>query len=424
MPGPRLAARLSGDGRERGLDWLNFFVANLQTAFGPFLTVYLTGQHWTLGEIGVALSIGTVAAMASQVPAGLVVDASHNKRAAAAAAIVAIVACCLLLAAFPARLPVAVAELLHGFASCMLSPAIAAITVAVAGGTAGVLGVRLGRNARWGSIGNSIAAVLMAGVGYLISARAVFVFGALLALPGLWALRMITPPERAAAARRGEARTTPHGSIWSLLRDRNLLGFALCAAFFQLANAEMLPIAASEVTRSAGSRAELVIGACITLPQLVAALLAPAIGSAAERIGRRPVLIVGFAALPLRGLLFALTANPFAIVFIQMLDGVSAAVFGVMLPLIAADISASTGRFNLTMGLLGLAIGAGATLSTTVGGYTADLSERVAFLALAGAGVLSVLLIALLVGETSRMDADVTRAMTEEEDSLPEGTRD
>ncbi len=413
-----------GDRREQGLDWLNFFVANLQTAFGPFITVYLTGEHWTLGEIGVALSIGTVAAMASQVPAGIVVDAMHNKRLAAGAAIVAIVLSCLVLAAVPARLPVAIAEVLHGFASCMLNPAIAAITVLVAGGTAGALGVRLGRNARWAAIGNGIAALLMGLCGYFISARAVFVFGAALALPGILALRMITAPQPAAAARRGEARTTPHGSMWGLLRDRNLLGFAACAAFFQLADAAMFPIAASELTRSVGSRAELVIGACVTLPQIVAAILAPTIGSLAERIGRRPVLIVGFAALPLRGLLFAATANPFAVVGIQTLSGVSAAVFGVMLPLIAADISAATGRFNLTMGLLGLAIGAGATLSTTVGGYTADLSERLAFLALAGAGVVSVLLIWLLMGETSRMAPEVTEAIEEAADPSHAGIRD
>ncbi len=404
------APRLAG-GSERGLDWLNFFVANLQTAFGPFVAVFLTNQHWTEGEIGVALSIGTATSMASQVPAGAVVDAIRNKRAAAALSILAILTSCLIVAFFPERLPVAVAEVLHGFASCMLNPAIAAITLLVAAGTPGALGVRFGRNWRWASIGNGIAAGLMAGAGYAISDRFVFVLASFLAAPGLLALRWIRPPTRRPkpapnaqalpdADRDPTDRLTPHGSVWTLLREPNLLGFMACCAFFHLANAAMLPLAASEVTRVAGARAELVIGAAIVVPQIVVALLSPTLGRAAERIGRRPILLVGFAALPLRGVLLSLTSDPFLIVLIQAFDGVSSAVFGVALPLIAADLSRSTGRFNLCMGLLGLAVGVGATLSTTLGGYTAELSERVAFLALAGAGLIAVLLVLLLVRET------------------------
>ena len=395
---------------ERGLDWLNFFVANLQTAFGPFVAVFLTGQHWTQGEIGVALSIGTATAMASQVPAGALVDAIANKRTAAAASILAIIASCLILALMPERLPVAFAEVLHGFASCMLNPAIAAITLTVAGGTAGALGVRFGRNWRWASIGNGIAAALMAGTGYLVSDRSVFLLASVLAAPGLLALTWIVPPRRTPAPGAETAnaepdpneRVAPHGSIWPLLREPNLLGFMACGAFFHLANAAMLPLAASEVTRVAGAAGELVIGACVVVPQIVVALISPSLGRAAERLGRRPVLLIGFAALPLRGLLLAATSNPFLIIAVQALDGVSSAVFGVMLPLIAADISKRSGRFNLTMGLLGLGIGIGATLSTTLGGYTAELSERLAFLALAGAGLIAVLLVWLLVRETVR----------------------
>ncbi len=390
-------------GSERGLDWLNFFVANLQTAFGPFVATFLTTQHWTEGQIGVALSIGTATAMASQVPAGALVDAIANKRLAAAASILAIIASCLILALLPERLPVAIAEILHGFASCMLNPAIAAITLTVAGGTAGALGVRFGRNWRWASIGNGIAAALMAGTGYLVSDRSVFLLASALAAPGLMALTWIVPPAsgptKEAGRQDAQSRVTPHGSVWSLLREPNLLGFMACGAFFHLANAAMLPLAASEVTRVAGAGGELVIGACVVVPQIVVALVSPTLGRSAERIGRRPILLVGFAALPLRGLLLAATSNPVLIIAVQALDGVSSAVFGVMLPLIAADISRATGRFNLCMGLLGLGIGIGATLSTTLGGYTAELSEHLAFLALAGAGLVAVLLVWLLVRE-------------------------
>ncbi len=389
------------DRRGLGLDLLNFFVANLQTAFGPFIAVYLTGEHWTEGQIGVALSIGTASAMVSQVPAGLLVDAMRNKRLAAFASIVAIVVSCLILAAVPQQLPVAFAEVLHGFASCMLNPAIGAITLAIAGGAAGGLGARFGRNFRFAAIGSGVAAGLMAGTGYLVSARSVFFLASFLAAPGLLALRWLKASDAAVPAEAGPAieRVTPHGPVRDLFRERNLYGFAACAVFFYLANAAMLPLAASEVTRVAGSAGELVIGACVVLPTIVTALLSPMLGRAAERIGRRPVLLIGFAALPIRGLLFAATSNPWLIIAVQMLDGVSSAVMGIMLPLIAADVSRRTGRFNLALGVLGLAIGAGATLSTTFGGYTAELSERLAFLALAGAGFVSLLLVWLLIGE-------------------------
>src|SRR5437016_14096336 len=119
--------------RLRGLDWLNFLVANFQTGFGPFISVYLTGVGWTQGAIGAALSAGTVAGMVSQVPGGILVDAVRSKRAAAAAAIVAIMASALAIALWPALLPIALAEVLHAFASSVLGPAIAALSLALVG---------------------------------------------------------------------------------------------------------------------------------------------------------------------------------------------------------------------------------------------------------------------------------------------------
>src|ERR1700752_3864695 len=89
----------------RGLDWLNFFVANFQTGFGPFIAVYLTGVGWTPGAIGAALGAGTVAAVVTQVPGGALVDAMRRKRVAAATGIVAVMASALCIALWPAFLP-------------------------------------------------------------------------------------------------------------------------------------------------------------------------------------------------------------------------------------------------------------------------------------------------------------------------------
>ncbi|MBB3881334.1 MFS transporter [Acetobacter oeni] len=397
-----------------GLDGVSFFVANLQAAFGPFVAVYLTGEQWTQGEIGVALSIGSVTAMACQVPAGAIVDALRNKRMVAEFSIVAIIISCLIMALMPQRLPVAIAEILHGLASCTLNPAISALTLAVVASwitlnpdkATGALGARFGRNASFAAVGNAISAGLMGAVGYWSSARATFFLGAIMAAPGLIALRMIetvgTPPdERASALAEGETPQKARGaSLLKLLREPGLFAFALCVVFFHLSSAAMLPLAAGQVTKDAGRASEIVIAACILAPQLLGAVLSPWIGRWAETIGRRPVMLVSFAALPLRGVLLSLTSDPWLIVPVQMLDGISSAAFGVMLPLVAADLTRRSGHFNLCMGVLGLAMGLGASFSTTLAGLVADRSLRDAFLLLAAAGGCCVLLVALLMGET------------------------
>lgn len=173
----------------RALDWLNFFVANVQTGFGPFIASYLAANKWTQGEIGLMLSVGTISAMASQLPAGALVDALRNKKGAAAAAIIAIIVAALLLGASPTFVVVFAAEVLHGFASCMLVPAMAAISLALV--SRADLGDRLGRNARWASIGSALTAGLMGVFGEYLSLRSVFFLTAALALPALVALNMI-----------------------------------------------------------------------------------------------------------------------------------------------------------------------------------------------------------------------------------------
>lgn len=381
----------------RALDWLNFFVANVQTGFGPFIASYLASHKWTQGEIGMVLSIGTISAMVSQVPGGAAVDALKNKKGAAAWAIAAIILSAVLLAASPTVVPVIAAEVFHGFASCMLVPAMAAISFALVGRES--LGDRLGRNARWASLGSAVAAGLMGLTGEYFSARAVFWLTAALALPALVALAMIEPTHHHhhAAPRADEERET----LRELLRDKRMLIFAACVVLFHLSNAAMLNLAAGEVTAGMGENVQLVIAACIIVPQAIVAMLSPWVGRSAQRWGRRPILLLGFAALPLRALLFAGVSSPYLLVPVQMLDGISAAVFGVMLPLIAADVAGGKGRYNLCIGLFGLAAGVGATLSTALAGFAADhFGNAMSFFGLAAAGALATLLVWFAMPET------------------------
>jgi MFS family permease len=383
----------------RGLDWLNFFVANFQTGFGPFISVYLTGVGWTQGAIGIALSAGTVASMASQVPGGALVDAMRNKQAAVAASVGAIMVSALLIALWPAFLPISVAEVLHSFASAILGPAIAALSLALVQRSA--FGERLGRNARYLAVGNAFAAGLMGTFGYYISDRAVFLLTAGLGIPALAALGMIRSADLARPQLKPTAKRKHANRSWRFLGDRRLLAFFACAALFQLANAAMLPIAAGMVTKRAGSEAQLVIAACIVAPQIVTAVISPWAGRAAEAWGRRPILLLGFGVLPIRGMLFAGISDPYLMVPIQLLDGLSAAVFGVLSPLIVADVTRDSGGYTTSLGMVGLAIGTGATLSTTAAGLVADyFGGGATFLSLAAVGLCATVVVATLMPET------------------------
>ncbi|MGH1571488.1 MFS transporter [Methylobacterium sp. P31] len=195
--------------------------------------------------------------------------------------------------------------------------------------------------------------------------------------------------------------------IRALLTNRGLLCFSACMVLFFLANAAMLPLVGSVLTLRASETATALVAACIMIPQAVLAVSAPAVGRAAERFGRYPVLLFGFGALPVRGLLLAYTTNPYGLVAIQVLDGVSASVLGVMVPLVVSDLTRGTGRFNLALGAVGTAMGIGAALSTTLAGIMADhLGSHSAFLGLACMGFAAFMLVALIMPETRQADAE------------------
>jgi MFS family permease len=375
----------------------------VQTGFGPFVSVFLTTQKWTQVDIGLVLSAAGFVSLIGQMPGGALVDAARSERLVGGIAVAAICFSALGYAVLPVFPMVLSAAILHSLASCVLGPAIAAISLGLVGHAA--IGERLGRNARFASVGNGLAAAAMGACGYFLSARAVFVVTVILLVPALLALRGIAPaeidPERAHGAtprRRADGPPTKPGA---LMHNRPLLIFAGCLLLFHLANAAMLPLMGSVVTMRSARWATLLIAACIVVPQLVVAALSPWIGRRAQIWGRRPLLLIGFAALPIRGILFASVTNPELLVLVQLLDGVTAAVFSVMVPLVIADLTRGTGHFNLGQGIVGTFIGIGATLSATLAGYISDnLGSPAAFAGLAAIAFVGLTVVWFLLPET------------------------
>jgi MFS family permease len=370
----------------RGLDWFIFFLADVQTGFGPFIAVYLTSQKWTQVDIGLVLSVAGLVSLVAQVPGGALVDAARSERLVAGIALCGVAAAALAYAAWPIFPVVLAAAVLHALASCVLGPCIIAMSLGLVGHAA--LGERLGRNARFAAIGNGLAAAAMGASGYLFGPRSVFLVTAALFVPTIWALSRIKPkevdPEWAHGGPPEVDIKARQAGLPTLLRSRPLLILAFCALLFHLANGSMLPLIGSVVTMRTSTWATIIIAACIVVPQLVVAVLSPRIGHKTEVLGRRPILLLAFFALPIRGLLFATVSNPYALVAVQLLDGITAAGMGIAVPLMIADLTRGTGHFNLVQGAVATAVGIGASISPTLAGYLIDhFGSRTAFLGLA-----------------------------------------
>lgn len=388
---------------QRGLDWFIFFLADVQTGFGPFVTVYLTTQKWTQVEIGLVLTVGSLIGLLGQMPGGAIVDAARSERLVAGVSVALVAVSALGYAAWPIFPIVITAATLHAAASCVLGPAIAAISLGLVGPHA--IGERLGRNARYASLGNGSAAALMGACGYYLTSRSVFLVTVALAVPTLLALSRIqgndiNPDEAHGTVLR--ERPDPRATrLGTLLRQRSLLVFAAGVMMLQLANAAMLPLVAGVVTAQSSKWATALIATCIIVPQVIVALTSPSVGRLAQQLGRRPLLLAGFAALAVRGMLFATTTDPHLLTAVQLFDGLTAAVFGVLIPLTVADIAFGSSHFNFAQGVVGTAAGIGASVSTTLAGFVADhFGVRAAFVGLAAIAVTGLLMMWALMPET------------------------
>jgi MFS family permease len=235
----------------------------------------------------------------------------------------------------------------------------------------------------------------------------VFLVTFLLAIPTLLSLGRIREREIDVARAHGTvASGEPDAgatSVLKLMRHRPLLIFAGSVLLLQLANAAMLPLMAGVVTTRSSRWAPVLIAACIVVPQVIVALASPSVGRKAQQWGRRPLLLLGFAALAIRGVLFATVNDPFLLVAVQVFDGITAAVFSVMVPLIVADVAFGSGHFNLAQGIVGTAVGIGASLSTVLAGYAADhFGSSFAFTGLAAVAATGLAMIWFVMPETRR----------------------
>ncbi|OKO81373.1 MFS transporter [Bradyrhizobium sp. NAS96.2] len=384
------------------LDWVNFLLANVKDGLGPFLAVYLlASQHWDAGKIGVVMMIAGVATVIARAPLGAFVDWTHWKRGLIVIASATVALGALAISLFPTLIPVAIAQIAIGIADAAFPPAIAAISLGLVGPKAFTR--RVGRNEAFTHAGTASTAVAAGVAGWLIAPSAVLWFIAALALASIWATLRIDPGAIDHALARGAERghEEQHTDWRSLARSKPLLAFTAAISLFHFANAAMLPLLGEKLAIGNQETATLFMAACITTAQIAMIPMAILVGRKADAWGRKPIFLAGFAVLPLRGVLYTLAQSPYALVSIQILDGIGAGIFGALFYIVVADLTKGTGRYNLAQGAAAAAWGLGAALSNSVAGVIVDMAGyNAAFLFLAAVALAAFILFWIAVPET------------------------
>ena len=400
------------------LDAINFLLADVRGAVGPYLNVFLvTQQHWSQSQVGVVTTISGLLGLVVQTPIGAAIDGTRAKRGAIVLALAALSVAAIIIFAWPSFWPVLFANSLMAIVGDVFGPAVAALTLGLY--SRKQLARRMGRNSAFDHAGNVGIAVVAAAVGYVFSQRAVFLLVPVFA--GLASIAVRSIPATAIDYNRardlddehGAAATAPKPADYAILfKSRPLVVFGLCVMLFHLANAALLPLVGQKLAAAHPEEATAMMSACIVAAQAVMLPIALVVGRTADSWGRKPLFLAGFTILPVRAVLYTLSDNSFWLVGVQLLDGVGAGVFGALTPLVIADIMRGTGRYNLALGAIATMQGIGASLSGLAAGVIVDhFGYTATFLALGAAALVAVIVFAISMPETA------------EQETVPQGSR-
>ena len=383
------------------LDALNFLLADVTDGLNPFLGMYLlSSQHWNKGRIGVVLSLSGIANVVARAPFGMLIDRTHHKRLLMIIATGVIGVCAIGLSQFHSFPVVAGLQIIIGTAGGMYA-AIPAITLGIVGQKA--FARRTGRNEAFNHAGNTFTAALSGGLGSLLAPVAVLWGIAGLAVASILAALGLHEQDIDHATARGgtENQLTGAAGFKRLLSNRPFLVFCALLTLFQFANTGMLPLLAEKLAGKDSDKASALIAACIVVAQMVMVPTAIITGRKADKWGRKPLLLMAFAVLPLRGLLYTFATTDTQSIAIQVLDGFAAGIFFVIYLIITDDLTRGTGTYNLAVGIVSAAFGLGQALSNLAAGAYADAFGYTAtFLSMAGCGAIAFIMLWRLMPET------------------------
>lgn len=393
----------------RALDAVNFFLADVRDGLGPYLAIYLLAVRgpshgWNEATVGAVITTAGIVGLIVQTPMGGMIDRLRNRRMIVVVAAIAVTISTVILPFVSGFGLVTATQSVASVAGAAFAPAISALTLGIVGST--MLAPRIGRNEAFNHAGNAVSAGLAALLAWQFGPTVVFWLMGVLAVCSIIATQRIRAEDVDDELARGMPDTPADGDQPSgsrvLLTNRPLLLFAAVAFAFHLSNAAMLTSVSQLLARIVGKdSATSLVAVCVLVAQLVMIPVALLVGRKADVWGRKPIFLVGFAVLAVRGVLYTVSDNAMWLVVVQALDGVGAGIFGALFPVVIADLTRGTGRFNLAQGAVSTAQGLGGALSAGLAGAViVAAGYDVAFWMLAGIALIGLIAYAMVMPET------------------------
>jgi MFS family permease len=390
----------------RALDALNFCNAGIQTGLGPFISIYYgSARHWDPWRIGILLGCQSLAGVFTQALVGNLVDESRHKRLLTAVAALAVSSGALGIALVPGFAAQIVVQLIIGLGVTVFPAATAAFALGLVGRDE--LPRRLARNEVFTHSGNVVFAIGAGVIGTLLALKGIFYAAAIFAAGMAGAVVFIRDADvsyegaRAGATGEGGA-PAPRRSARDLFRDRRVLIFTAAVVLFNVSNSATLPLVGQLFTkRDHGGSASWQTALAVLVAEAVMVGAAALTGRRAGARGRKPLFVAAFGVLAVRNALGVVSHAPPYLIALQSFDGVAAAIYGVLLKLVTADLAEGTGRFNFLQGTVQSAMGLGGFLSNLAFGLVArTVGFDASFWGLSGMAVLGGALYALKMPET------------------------
>jgi MFS family permease len=390
----------------RALDALNFCNAGIQTGLGPFISIYYGSvRHWDPGRIGILLGCQSLSGVFTQALVGNLVDESKHKRLLTAVAALAVSSGALGIALVPSFAAQIVVQLIIGLGVTVFPAATAAFALGMVGRDE--LPRRLARNEVFTHSGNVTFAIIAGAVGTLLALSGIFYAAAIFAAGMAGAVVFIREEEVNYEAARGGgdgdgSAAVARRSARDLFRDRRVLIFTAAVVLFNVSNAATLPLVGQLFTkRDHGAGASWQTTLAVLVAEVVMVVAAAITGKRAGDRGRKPIFVLAFGVLAVRNALGVVSHEPAYLIALQSFDGVAAAIYGVLLKLVTADLADGTGRFSFLQGTVQSAMGLGGFLSNLAFGLVArTMGFNASFLGLSGMAVLGGALYAFKMPET------------------------